>query len=54
MDECENTGVGMPATVEGVKPGLGTSIVAALATKLEADVQIADTQPGTSVSIVHA
>jgi two-component sensor histidine kinase len=49
-----DNGVGMPATVEGVKPGLGTSIIAALAAKLAADVQIADTQPGTSVSIVHA
>jgi two-component sensor histidine kinase len=49
-----DNGVGVPAAVEHVKPGLGTSIVAALAAKLEAAVQIANTQPGTSVSIVHA
>jgi two-component system, sensor histidine kinase PdtaS len=49
-----DNGVGIPAAVEHDKPGLGTSIVTALAAKLEAAVQIANTQPGTSVSVVHA
>ena len=35
------------------KPGLGTSIVAALAGQLQATVSISDKLPGTSVSIAH-
>jgi two-component sensor histidine kinase len=46
-----DNGVGMPTTVEHVKPGLGTSIVAALAAKLEGHVQTSDAKPGTRVSI---
>jgi PAS domain S-box-containing protein len=49
-----DNGVGMPATVEHAKPGLGTSIVAALAAKLEGQVQTSDAKPGTHVSIVRA
>ena len=49
-----DNGVGMPVALEHVKPGLGTSIVAALAAKLEGEVQTSNTMPGTRVSIVHA
>jgi two-component sensor histidine kinase len=46
-------GVGMPADPANAKPGLGTSIVEALANQLRARVQIVDAKPGTSISIVH-
>jgi len=49
-----DNGVGMPANPESAKPGLGTSIIEALAKQLEASVEIAGARPGTSVSIVHA
>jgi two-component sensor histidine kinase len=45
-----DSGVGMPASVSR---GLGTSIVAALATQLRAQVLVADANPGTAVSLVH-
>lgn len=45
-------GVGMPKG--GVEtPGLGTSIVRALATQLRADVKVVDMKPGTAVWISH-
>jgi two-component sensor histidine kinase len=47
-------GVGMPAGQESAKPGLGTSIVEALARHLNARIEVAKTNPGTSVSIVCA
>jgi two-component sensor histidine kinase len=47
-------GVGMPADAASAKPGLGTSIIAALARQMDARVQIHDARPGTVVSIVHA
>lgn len=47
-------GVGLPAGPVGVEPGLGTSIVEALAKHLKASVRIADAGPGTAVSIAHA
>ncbi len=37
----------------GAKPGLGTSIVEALARHLQAAVETADAAPGTRVSIIH-
>ncbi|QNA84865.1 histidine kinase [Sphingomonas sp. So64.6b] len=46
-------GVGMPVGESPAKPGLGTSIVEALAKQLRADVMVADADPGTYVSIVH-
>ena len=46
-------GVGMPGA-GGVKPGLGTGIVEALASHLDASVVVAAAEPGTRVSIVHA
>jgi two-component sensor histidine kinase len=49
-----DNGVGMPKDIASAKPGLGTSIVGALAQQLEARVQIADAKPGTAVSVVHA
>jgi two-component sensor histidine kinase len=49
-----DNGVGMPKDAASVSPGLGTSIVAALASQLRAHVQIADAHPGTAVSLVHA
>ena len=48
-----DNGVGMPETDEHVTAGLGTSIVAALAHKLDGDVQNSDAKPGTCVSIIH-
>ena len=49
-----DNGIGMPDSSEGTKPGLGTNIVEALATRLEAKVQVVGANPGTVVSIVHA
>ncbi|MDP8997641.1 MAG: ATP-binding protein [Pseudomonadota bacterium] len=48
-----DNGVGMPANPADATPGLGTNIVAALATSLEAQVQLTNAYPGTVVSIVH-
>ncbi|MDB5456908.1 MAG: histidine kinase [Caulobacter sp.] len=45
-------GVGMPKDALA-KPGLGTSIVEALANQLQAEVRVTDGHPGTMVSIVH-
>ncbi|MEI9964833.1 MAG: sensor histidine kinase [Caulobacteraceae bacterium] len=45
-------GVGMPEP-DLAKAGLGTSIVEALAKQLDATIHLANTDPGTSVSIVH-
>lgn len=47
-------GIGMPQGTESAKPGLGTSIVEALAKQLQARVMLSDGHPGTVVSIVHA
>ena len=44
-------GVGMPRTP--ATPGLGTSIVEALAKQLSARIQVTDTWPGTLVSVIH-
>ena len=46
-------GIGMPAA-DGMKPGLGTGIVEALAKQLGATVTVTAAAPGTKVSIVHA
>lgn len=48
-----DNGVGMPKDEEDRKPGLGTGIVEALATQLDAEVIATDEAPGTKVSIVH-
>ena len=47
-------GVGMPKDVASQTPGLGTSIVEALAKQLNARVQVIGGHPGTTVSIVHS
>ena len=48
-----DNGVGMPRGKAPAKAGLGTSIVEALAKQLGASVDLADTHPGTKVSIVR-
>ena len=48
-----DNGVGMPEDPAHAKPGLGTSIVEALARQLHARVQVAEAKPGTAVSIIH-
>ena len=49
-----DNGVGMPLDPGSAKSGLGTSIVEALARQLQARVDIAGTNPGTKVSVIHA
>lgn len=46
-------GVGMPSDAASSTPGLGTSIVEALAKQLSARVQVAGAHPGTVVSVIH-
>jgi two-component sensor histidine kinase len=46
-------GVGMPLEAIDAKAGLGTSIVEALASQLRAEIKVADSSPGTAVSITH-
>lgn len=48
-----DNGVGMPAHRAKAKPGLGTSIVQALASQLAATVEVDRSEPGTRISIVH-
>ncbi len=48
-----DNGVGMPKDIANTKPGLGTSIVQALAAQLHGIIKVADTSPGTAVSITH-
>jgi len=48
-----DTGVGRPTGLVPSKPGLGTSIVEALAKQLHATVDLADAKPGLRVSIAH-
>jgi len=47
-------GIGMPKDPAHAKPGLGTSIVEALARQLEAEVEVAPANPGTAVTVAHA
>jgi two-component system, sensor histidine kinase PdtaS len=46
-------GVGFPRNGVEAKPGLGTSIVRALARQLDAQVVVTDNDPGTGISIIH-
>jgi two-component sensor histidine kinase len=46
-------GVGMHMRAGSARPGLGTSIVEALANQLGAAVEIADAHPGTKVSVIY-
>jgi two-component system, sensor histidine kinase PdtaS len=49
-----DNGVGMPRDPASATPGLGASIVEALARQLHARVKVADARPGTDVSIFRA
>jgi two-component sensor histidine kinase len=46
-------GVGMPKDIASAKPGLGTSIIQALAGRLKVTITSSDTQLGTMVSEAH-
>ena len=46
-------GVGMAENPAHATPGLGTSIIEALAKQLQARVQVSNAKPGTSVAIIH-
>jgi two-component sensor histidine kinase len=46
-----DNGVGMPSIPP--KPGLGTSLIEALAQRLGAHIEVANAKPGTAVSIVQ-
>lgn len=48
-----DNGVGLPTADNISEPGLGTNIVAALASSLDAVVELTDAKPGVRVSIVH-
>jgi two-component sensor histidine kinase len=49
-----DNGIGMPVDHATAKAGLGTTIVTALATQLDAIVTVDAADPGTTVSISHA
>jgi two-component sensor histidine kinase len=49
-----DNGIGMPEASETIKPGLGTSIVEALANRLDAAIRIERADPGTRISIAHS
>lgn len=46
-------GVGMPTNWIAAKAGLGTNIVQALASQLEAKITVANVDPGAAVSLDH-
>jgi two-component system, sensor histidine kinase PdtaS len=48
-----DNGIGMPPT-QTIKAGLGTSIVEALASRLDAEIHTSSGNSGTTISIVHA
>jgi two-component sensor histidine kinase len=50
----DDDGVGMPHGDTVATPGLGTSIVEALARQLDARITVAERRPGTAVSVIHA
>jgi two-component sensor histidine kinase len=49
----DDNGVGMPKDPAKAKPGLGSSIIQALAKQLGARIEMADMAPGTKVSIIY-
>jgi len=49
-----DNGVGTPESLADARPGLGTSIVEALANQLEATVETEGGYPGTTVSVTHS
>jgi two-component sensor histidine kinase len=48
-----DNGIGMPKDAVNAKPGLGTSIIKALAGQLHATIEVRDAIPGTSISVIH-
>jgi two-component sensor histidine kinase len=48
-----DNGVGIPTGPDAPKAGLGTGIVEALTKNLQAEIEMNDTDPGTTVTIVH-
>jgi two-component sensor histidine kinase len=48
-----DNGVGMDADAANTKAGLGTSIVQALTRQLQAEIGVANANPGTAVTIAH-
>jgi two-component sensor histidine kinase len=48
-----DNGVGMPTDSARAKPGLGTNIIQALTSQLQAHIKISDANPGTIVFIAH-
>jgi two-component sensor histidine kinase len=52
MLSVTDNGVGMPANPVA-KPGLGSSIVQALARQLRAVIEVTDANPGTAISVTH-
>ena len=48
-----DNGTGMPGANQRGKPGLGTGIVEALSTQLEASVTVVDANPGTRLEVRH-
>jgi len=51
--EVQDDGVGMPENAEDAQPGLGTSIVKALALQLKSTVTVSTGDPGTLVAVTH-
>jgi two-component sensor histidine kinase len=49
----EDDGIGMPKGPEKATPGLGTTLIEALAQKLDAQIVVADAKPGTKVLLTH-
>jgi len=49
-----DNGIGMPPEPTIATPGLGSSIVEALARQLDATVMVTSRRPGTKVSVIHA
>jgi two-component sensor histidine kinase len=49
----KDNGIGMQQGAASTSPGLGTSIVEALARQLHARVHVNDAKPGTDVKVVH-
>lgn len=50
----QDDGVGMVRGAATSKPGLGTSLIEALAQKLDAQIVVTDANPGTEVSLFHS
>ncbi len=46
-------GVGTPQQMADAKPGLGTVIVGALASQLDAFIETQDADPGTRICVMH-